>query len=89
MNNKIYPYLETDGRLFPSWILANFKKYKLEKVFNIKEGSTKKTVKNELRKYQDFISVYLDYKSPFRDILLYHGLGSGKTRTVINVYNVL
>ena len=43
----------------------------------------------ELRKYQQFIGSYLDYRSPFRDILIYHGLGSGKTANVINVYNML
>ena len=45
--------------------------------------------KLELRKYQEFIGSYLDYKSPYHDILLYHGLGSGKSATAINIYNVL
>jgi superfamily II DNA or RNA helicase len=46
-------------------------------------------MKKELRKYQDFLGKYLDYKSPYRDILIYHGLGSGKTRSSINIYNML
>ena len=32
-------------------------------------------VKLELRNYQIFVSKYLDYRNPYRDILLYHGLG--------------
>jgi len=85
-----YLNLKINGRLFPTWLLANFNKYKLPEIFldgsdpcnNVKIGS-------ELRKYQEFLGKYLDYNSPYRDILIYHGLGSGKTRTAINIYNVL
>jgi hypothetical protein len=85
-----YPNLKINGRIFPIWILQNFKKYKLPEIIrkNDEDPCQIKT-KLELRKYQEFISAYLDYNSPFRDILLYHGLGSGKSSTVINVYNVL
>ena len=31
----------------------------------------------------------MDYNSPYRDMLIYHGLGSGKTRSAINIYNML
>ena len=27
----------------------------------------------------NFLANYLSYKSPFKDILIYHGVGSGKT----------
>jgi superfamily II DNA or RNA helicase len=82
--------LKINGRLFPSWILANFKKYKLDNIFQTdSDACNSKDLKLELTAYQKFISSYLDYKSPFKDILLYHGLGSGKTRTTINVYNIL
>lgn len=77
-----YVDLKINGRLFPSFIAANFKKYKLEEVFK-KVGedpcnvrSTTGELKKELRKYQLFIGQYLDYRSPYHDILLYHGLGS-------------
>lgn len=90
---KRYVDLKINGRLFPSWILMNFKKFKLPEVI-IKDGvdpcnSKNKTSKKELRKYQEFLTYYLDYKSPHKDILIYHGLGSGKTVTAINVYNML
>lgn len=87
---NIYPNFKINGRLFPIWILQNFKKYKLPEIIrkNDEDPCQIKT-KLELRKYQEFISAYLDYNSPYHDILLYHGLGSGKSGTAINVYNVL
>lgn len=87
---KKYVNLKVDGRIFPSWILQNFKTYKLPEVIR-KEGEDPCAVEHklELRKYQKFISRYLDYNSPYRDILIYHGLGSGKTANAINVYNTL
>ena len=32
---------------------------------------------------------FLDYRGPYRDALLYHNLGSGKTASAINIYNML
>lgn len=39
----------------------------------------------KLRDHQKLISRYLNVNSPYRGLLLFHGLGSGKTRTAINV----
>lgn len=90
-----YIDLKINGRLFPTWVLANFRKFHLPELIrvpgedscNVREGS--KIEKLELRKYQVFLSSYLDYRSPYKDILVYHGLGAGKTGSTINVYNVL
>ena len=96
MNNK-YPEFKIDGRMFPLWILHNFKKYNLDPIIsnnlddcNIKqnEDNNKKQI-IELYKYQSFIGSYLDYKSPYRDILLYQDMGTGKTATALGVYNML
>ena len=91
-NEKIKKYidLKVNGRLFPSWILKNFKRYKLPEIIR-QEGVDPCSIKEklELRKYQDFVGQYLDFNSPYRDILIYHGLGSGKTATAINIYNIL
>lgn len=85
-----YVNLKINGRLFPTWILANFSKYKLPEIFiDGSDPCNNKKLGSELRKYQDFLGKYLDYNSPYRDILIYHGLGSGKTRSAINIYNVL
>ena len=85
-----YVNLKINGKLFPSWIIANFNRFKLPEI--LIDGSdpcNTKKMSGELRKYQEFLGKYLDYNSPYRDILIYHGLGSGKTRTSINIYNVL
>lgn len=85
-----YINLKVNGRLFPTWVLANFSKYKLPEIFiDGSDPCNNKKTSAELRKYQEFLGKYLDYNSPYRDILIYHGLGSGKTRTAINIYNVL
>ena len=88
-----YIDLKINGRLFPLWIMFNFKKYKLDPIIKIENEDPCKSYKSdeikELRKYQQFLGAFLNYKSPYKDILLYHGLGSGKTATVINIYNIL
>ena len=82
--------LKINGRLFPSWVMANYKRYKIPEIMKTDdEDPCNKKTKNELRSYQLFLSKYLDFKSPYRDILIYHGMGSGKTATTINIYNVL
>lgn len=85
-----YVDLRINGRLFPSWVLNNFRKYNLPPIVRgDKDPCDFKETKKELRLYQKFVSEYMDYKSPYRDILIYHGMGSGKTASAINVYNSL
>lgn len=90
-----YVNIEVNGKLFPSWILRNFKSYLLPKIILAAgEDPCKQIEKNvaqkqELRKYQQFISEYLNAESPYKGILVYHGLGSGKTASAINLYNML
>lgn len=89
-DKNTYPNLKINGRIFPVWILKNYAKYKLPEIIRKDdEDPCKIKTKLELRKYQEFLGAYLDYKSPFHDILIYHGLGSGKSATAINIYNVL
>jgi hypothetical protein len=82
--------LDQNGRLFPSWVMENFKKYILPEII-IKEGEDPCNEKREegLTLYQQFVAQFLNYQSPFKDILMYHGVGAGKTNTAINVYNIL
>jgi len=74
------------------WVMENFKKYIIPEIIR-KEGDDSCNEKNEsiddLTLYQKFIGQYLNYESPFKDILLYHGVGAGKTRNIINLYNIL
>jgi len=86
-----YIDFKINGRLFPTWVMANFKKFKLPEIItrdDVDPCATKSS-KIELRKYQVIASKFLDYRSPYQDILIYHGLGSGKTISAINVYNIL
>ena len=88
-NTDKYIDFKINGRLFPTWVLANFKKYKLPEILRVEgEDPCSITVKKKLKEYQTFISKYLDYNSPYRSLLIYHGLGAGKTAAVLNLYNV-
>ena len=89
-NSNQYVDLTSNGKIFPSWVLHNFKKYKLPEIFR-KEGEDPCAIetKLEIRKYQEFIGKYMGPGSPYSAILLYHGLGSGKTATSINFMNIM
>lgn len=82
--------LKVNGRIFPNWIMKNFYKYKLPKIMR-KDGEDPcdEKLKKELTLYQRFVSQYLSFKSPFRSLLIYHGVGSGKTVSAINIYAAL
>lgn len=85
-----YVDLLTNGRLFPTWVMENFKQYELPEIFqDNKDACDRRSSVVELRSYQKFVSAFLDYRSIYKDILVYHGLGSGKTNTVIQIYNIL
>jgi superfamily II DNA or RNA helicase len=91
MSKSDFPNLEINGRIFPSWILQNFKKYYLEEIKR-NEGEDPCSGgdgKIYLRKYQEFVSKFMDYRSPYKTIMLYHGLGSGKTISSISVVQSL
>ena len=82
--------LEQNGRIFPLWVMQNFKKYILPEIIR-KEGEDpcNEKIENKITLYQEFIGQFLNYESPFKDMLIYHGVGSGKTNTAINLYNIL
>ena len=83
--------LEQNGRLFPNWLMKNFKKFILPEIIT-KEGEdpcNEPIIADKLTVYQQFIGEYLNYRSPFKDMLIYHGVGAGKTVSVINIYNIL
>ena len=68
-----YVDLKTNGRLFPSWIVANFSKYKLPEIMkdpNI-DACNITVEKDSLKQYQLFIGKILDYNGPYKDLLVY------------------
>ena len=57
MNNKKDIILNKNGRIFPNWVMENFKKYTLPEIIR-KEGEDpcNEQLANELTTYQKFIS---------------------------------
>ena len=81
--NRIVPnqWVSQYMKEFPEWINTTFLPYQ------VKEQINKKS-KNDAWQYtsfQKFVRDYLNSSSPYRGLLLYHGLGSGKTCTSITV----
>lgn len=90
--NKLYnttPSFKVNGRMFPLWLLKNFKKYILPEIV-MEEGKDSCNIttekKKSLRAFQEFATKYLSY---YNDLLLYVGTGGGKTITTIAIYNTL
>jgi superfamily II DNA or RNA helicase len=97
-NENNYIDLKTNGRLFPVWVLHNFKKYELPPIIyeakddpclEINKNNSTKENLQQLRLHQKFLSSFFDYRSPYKDVLIYHDVGSGKTASAINIYNIL
>ena len=65
---------------FPSWINERFIQYRLTEDIQKRRGEGFSPFP-----YQQFIRDYMQLSSPYRGILLYHGLGSGKTCSAIIV----
>ena len=88
--------LKVNGRLFPSWVNFNFKKYQLEEIFNRSPDEDPCNIKTEtgeikleLKKYQAFLGSFMNYNSPYHDALIYFDVGFGKTATAINLINIM
>ncbi len=80
-NNFINPefWVLPNRKRFVNWIDTTFLKYKA------KGHVESNNQKYELFLYQQFIRDYIQLESPYRGLLLYHGLGSGKTCSSIAV----
>ena len=70
-------WIQQDRSNFLSWINDTFKEFKLT------SKNLERSNKKEAFKFQLFIRSYLQLDSPYRGLLIYHGLGSGKTCTSI------
>ena len=91
-NNYDYLYPHLDDELLNIKItkIQQFKEFKnnvnLEKINSIEEEANKLCNKEfELAPHQLFIKNFLSSYSPYNGILLYHGLGTGKTCSAIGI----
>jgi hypothetical protein len=88
---KISPteFVPDNRRAFKHFVIQTFKKYKLPPQSADPDPDTcekaAKASSKELKtfQYQAFVRDYLQRASPYRGLLVYHGLGSGKTCTSI------
>lgn len=79
-------YPEINSTNFPLAIAEKFKKYKIKKDDSQpKKFPSEMTDDISLFSYQKIIEEYMNKDSPYRGLILYYGLGSGKTLTAINV----
>ena len=76
-NDQIIPdqWVHYNKKKFPEWINTVFLPYRIKE-----EEEPSKTW--EWRPYQKFVRDYLGMTSPYRGLLLYHGLGSGKCHRI-------
>ena len=82
--------LEQNGRIFPTWVMENFKQYILPEIIRVEgDDPCNENLIEGATIYQQFVGQFLNYQSPFKELLVYHGVGAGKTYTMINLYNVL
>ncbi len=73
--NRVEPleWVLPNKKEFPMWVTQTFLKYRQEE-----KGVIPKPGKPSPLKHQQFLRDYMGKNSPYRGVLLYHGLGSGK-----------
>ena len=79
----------TNQTQFPSWITGTFVNYKKNSTNNDEVSCEMKMERMSLFPHQRFIRDYLQYKSPYRGLLVYHGLGVGKSCSSIAAAEML
>ena len=80
-------YIPTTHRNFSSFIFDTFRAFQLPKLPSVIDPKACVNVlqadRSQMYLYQQFVKEYLSWQTPYRGILVYHGLGSGKTCTSI------
>ena len=88
-------FVPENRRLFKPFLITTFKKYILPPQSDDPDPdacmASAKASSKEIKtfQYQGFVRDYLQRASPYRGLLVYHGLGSGKTCTSIAVAEAL
>lgn len=91
MTTLVHPsiYIPTNRRAFKQFIIQSYRRYLLPKPSDIPDpdacAKSAAASKTEVKtfNYQSFVRDYIQKPSPYRGVLVYHGLGSGKTCTSI------
>ena len=79
-------YWEVPNRKsFSGWLDKEFEKYRIKSQSQTYEEQAHQNINVELFIHQKFLKDYLQANSPYRGLLLYHGLGSGKTCSSISI----
>jgi len=78
-------YLLPLHRGFPRWATERFIQYRMTEDTHSSCVHAGTASEQKLFLHQQFISAYMAPNMPYRGILLYHDLGSGKTRTALTV----
>ena len=89
INIKVSSYYMNNREIFVNFINSVFNPYKIELERN-KESISCDTIGNtssdfSLLTHQQIVRDYMNLYTPYRGLLLYHGLGSGKTCTSIAI----
>lgn len=84
-DDGIKPYIPEDRKGFYRFITTEFLPYQLPLQLRdeINPNACKTASSLQTYKYQQFVRDYMRQASPYRGVLVYHGLGSGKTCTSI------
>ena len=89
INIKVSSYYMNNREIFVNFINSLFEPYRIE-VQNNKENIScdaigKTNTNFDLLTHQKIVRDYMNMYTPYRGLLLYHGLGSGKTATSIAI----
>ena len=82
--SRPFVWMAINRKEFPEWVTETYMKYSS---CNLKNNITKNLKDNsfDFLPRQKFIRDYLGHNSPYRGLLLYHGLGTGKTCAAVAV----
>jgi len=85
-----HPFVSTDSKAFTKFIESRYSSFTLPRPLT-KEINPDACSQMTLQtyKYQAFIREYMREANPYRGVLVYHGLGSGKTCTSIGAAEAL
>jgi len=80
-------FIPQTRRAFGYFIYDKYRRYMLKAMENLDPNACKalgdSSQVTQIYEYQKFVRDYISFMTPYRGVLVYHGLGSGKTCTAI------